>query len=331
MEVYPRSRVFLARTMRPVYAPGCRVSPDMTDFLRMCRSLYTIRVPLQPMASKKKAAKPKNILEDTANAIKNAVTAFDKKPIESQNLAEYKQTVKNLLKTGATAADVYATGGLAGSFAKNVVSPGAKVGSPSSKSKAEKSGLKKFGIDVGVTASTVGAAAAAGGAINKSGVVQRLLNKATKQQVIVHGSPTPGIKTIIPKVPKANPAGTKAVYGMNPETVKPNLSRDISPNPNIKSQPLNLAQIARDYADAGGNIAGSAYVAKVPKSSITNPASIGPKSKVGIVTSKSPAKVVAEIKMAGKTEAQIQKELLSAAKKAGAKIPKTKKFPKNAR
>lgn len=36
MEVYPRYRVFLARTMRPVYAPGCRVSPDMTDLLRMC-------------------------------------------------------------------------------------------------------------------------------------------------------------------------------------------------------------------------------------------------------------------------------------------------------
>lgn len=283
------------------------------------------------MASKKKTSKPKNILEDTAGAIKNLVGAFDKKPIESQSLAEYKQTVKNVLKTGATAADLYTTGGLAGSFAKNVVSPGATVGSPSSKSKAETSGLKKFGIDVGVTVAAAGAGAGAGAAINKSGVVQRLLNKATGQQVIVHGSPTGGIKNIIPKVPNANPAGTKAVYGMNPETVKPNLSREISADPGIKSRPLNLAQIARDYADAGGNIAGSAYVAKVPKSGITNPASIGPKSKVGIVTSKSPAKVVAEIKMAGKTEAQIQKELLAAAKKAGAKIPKTKKFPKNAR
>lgn len=164
-----------------------------------------------------------------------------------------------------------------------------------------------------------------GSAVSKSGIVQRAINAATKQQVIVHGSPTAGIKTILPKVPKANPAGTKAVYGMNPETVKPNITRSMGSNSNVKSGPLNLAQIARDYADAGGKASGSAYVAKVPKSGITNPASIGPKSKVGIVTSKSPAKVVAEITMGGKTEAQIQKELLAAARKAGAKIPRTKK------
>jgi len=181
----------------------------------------------------------------------------------------------------------------------------------------------RFGTpqEVAVAGAFAGAGRAApkvGRAVANTGIPNRVINAITRQQVIVHGSPTRGIKTLVPKTPKANPAGTTAVYGMNPSTV----------NARVGSGPLNLAQIARDYADAGGNLKGSAYIAKVVKSSITNPSSVGSKAKIGIVTAKSPAKVVKEIPMAGKTEAQLQSEILRSAKRAGAKIPKSSKGTK---
>ncbi len=288
--------------------------PATTTSIILQTSLYTVGVSFQLMAAKKRATKPKGIVDDIAKGIQSLVSATQPKITDPQSLAEFKATTKNILKTGATVGDAALTGGLGGSLGKNVIAPGAMVASPKTRSQAQNSGLGKFGVEVGVTAASVGAGAGVAKIVKSTGVVQRALNSVTKQQVIVHGSPTGAIKTLKPSVPKANPAGHNAVYGMNPSVV----------NPRTKSGPINLASIAMDYADAGGNPLGSAYVAKVPVSGITNPSSVGSKANIGIVTSKSPAKVVAEIKMAGKSQAQLQAEILKAAKQAGAKIPKTK-------
>jgi hypothetical protein len=175
-------------------------------------------------------------------------------------------------------------------------------------------------LGLGAYAAGIGAASAigAGVAAVKSGAAARAVNKMTGQQVIVHGGKVRGLSQIDPRVPSNFPSGNRAVYGMNPEyAIRARGLPEPSP-----SRPLKLAEIANEYAEGG-----SAYVAKVPKRSITNPSSIGPKAKVAVVQSTSPAKVVAEIPLSGTSAAQLakqQKDILKAAKRAGAKIPKIK-------
>jgi hypothetical protein len=180
---------------------------------------------------------------------------------------------------------------------------------------------KTAAVNLGAAAAGVGAAKVVGKAASKvveSGVPARVANKVTGQQVIVHGGKVRGLSQIDPRIPSNFPAGNRAVYGMNPEYTI--LARGM-PEP-TPSRPLKLAEIANEYAEGG-----SAYVAKVPKTSITNPASVGSKAKVAVIQSTSPAKVVAEIPLSGTSAAQLAKQqqaILRAAKRAGAKIPKYK-------
>ena len=136
------------------------------------------------MAAKKRGAKPKGIVDDIAKGIQSLVGATQPKITDPQSLAEFKQTTKNILKTGAQAGDIAITGGLGGSLAKNVVAPGAMVASPKTKSKAQNQGLIKFGIDVGVTAATAGASVGV-----SKGVASALNKIKSGQSYVVHGGP----------------------------------------------------------------------------------------------------------------------------------------------
>lgn len=218
------------------------------------------------MASKK-TKKPKGILDDTAGAIKNLVTSLNPKPMETQNLAEYKQTVKNTLKTGATAADLYTTGGVGKSFMQNIVAPGAKVASPKTKSKAESAGLKQFAKDAAVAAGSAAAAYGAGKVV--SGIIK---SKAANTYYGVHGSATENISKIKPQT------------GANTQSFLKNIAKTGTTNvsgPKVFSLEPNPANIlaASDYAQTGGGAAmqsggnfgkGSIYLAKTSKSNIVS-------------------------------------------------------------
>jgi hypothetical protein len=136
------------------------------------------------MAAKKRATKPKGIVDDIAKGIQSLVSATQPKITDPQSLAEFKQTTKNILKTGATVGDAVLTGGLGGSLGKNVIAPGAMVASPKTRSQAQNSGLGKFGVDVGVTAATAGAAVGVA-----KGVASALNRIKASQSYVVHGGP----------------------------------------------------------------------------------------------------------------------------------------------
>lgn len=173
-------------------------------------------------------------------------------------------------------------------------------------------GLGAYTAGIGATA-----AIGAGVAAIKSGRAAQVVNKLTGQQVILHGSPVQNIRVLEPRTSSkfAPNVPVKTLYGMNPETGQTN----------------SLGKFVDNYARRGGRGAklkvdapGSVYVAKVPKSSIVNPSSIGPDAKVAIVSARSTGKVVKEIPVAGLSEAELQKQVIKAAKRAGAKIPKIK-------
>jgi len=179
---------------------------------------------------------------------------------------------------------------------------------------------KTAAVNLGAAAAGVGAAKVAGKAASKvveSGVPAKVVNKVTGQQVILHGSPVKNIRTLQPLTSSkmAPNVPVKTLYGMNPET----------------GQTENLGKFVDAYARQGGRGAklkvdspGSIYVAKVPKSSIVNPASIGPNAKVAIVSARSTGKVVKEIPVSGLSEADLQQRVIQAVKRAGAKVPKKK-------
>jgi len=157
--------------------------------------------------------------------------------------------------------------------------------------------------------------------VKNTGIPARIANKVKGEQVIVHGGKVRGLKQIDPRIPSDAPSSASeypAVFGVNPSYRVP--ARGM-PEP-TRSRPLNMAQIADDYA-AGGSI----YVAKVPKSSVRNKNTLGSKPSEATIISTSPAKVVKEILDFGSSAKRMlekQEQILSAAKRAGAKIPKKK-------
>lgn len=272
------------------------------------------------MASKK-TKKPKGILEDAAGAINNIVNSLNPKPMETQNLAEYKQTVKNVVTTGATAADLYTTGGVGKSFMQNIVAPGAKVASPKTKSKAESAGLKQFAKDAAVSGATVGGSYAVGKTVGKivsnSSTVNKLVNTVTKQQVVVHGSPTQGIKTINPTKGINRGKGTrgtdlgKQVFVEIP-TKNPQLGPSVAKNYALGDMEINAAK--------GQVGSGSIYIGKTKKSNLVFDS---PK----VARTSKPVKVVSEIKLSDIQSSNpyvLNEKYAQALKKAGGPtIPKS--------
>ena len=179
---------------------------------------------------------------------------------------------------------------------------------------------KTAAVNLAAAAAGVGAAKVAGKVASnvvESGVPARVVNKVTGQQVILHGSPVKNIRTLQPLTSSkmAPNVPVKTLYGMNPEI----------------GQTENLGKFVDAYARQGGRGAklkvdspGSIYVATVPKSSIVNPASIGPNAKVAIVSARSTGKVVKEIPVSGLSEADLQQRVIQAVKRAGARVPKKK-------
>jgi hypothetical protein len=167
-------------------------------------------------------------------------------------------------------------------------------------------------LQYGVPASGV---AGIGRMLGESGVrgsVNRAVNRVTGRTVLVHGSPTSGLRTLEPRTPVNAPHMQTAVYGTNPSYVHPS-----------RGGPLRLGELARDYAESHGQVgSGSAYVARVPSRSLTNPRSAGTNPSQSVVTSRAPARVVEEIPIRGRSADELQRLIVESAKRAGARVPR---------
>jgi hypothetical protein len=205
------------------------------------------------MAAKKKAAKPKGIVDDAAkgivNYIQSVTTSTKPKITDPQSLAEFKAATKNILKTGATVGDAAFTGGLGSSLGKNVIAPGTKVTSPKTRSQAQNQGLAKFGIDVGVTAASAGAGAVVGKTI------QAML-KAKQGTTFygLHGSPVSGINKVKPGSGQNTSSFLQNMSSMN--------STSNVPKKSVFSYEANAQNVvpAADYAQKFGDNVGKGSV-----------------------------------------------------------------------
>jgi hypothetical protein len=94
------------------------------------------------------------------------------RPNEMRQVTQFRDTTRNVVQTGAAAIDTTFSGGLAGSFYRNIQQPSATIASPNVRSRAEREGLGRFGRDVATTAATaaVGGAAVRGAAKGLSAI-----------------------------------------------------------------------------------------------------------------------------------------------------------------
>lgn len=162
---------------------------------------------------------------------------------------------------------------------------------------------KTAAVNLGAAAAGVGAAKVAGKVV-EAGVVARAVNKLTGKKVVVHASPVIGLKTIEPRLGSNQLPEQNVVFGWDPKK---------------KGMEIQITRSAGRYvAKESGQTAGSVYLAQMRKSDIVTPARL---SSSGQVVSRSSAKVVREIPVAGKTYAQVDAELRRALKRAGAAVP----------
>jgi hypothetical protein len=181
---------------------------------------------------------------------------------------------------------------------------------------------KTAAIDLAAGAAGAGVGKGAvglGRAVAKTGVPARVVNKITKQQVIVHGGKVRGLQQIDPRSPYAG--SDSAVYGVNPSFRLPAKTNPVSE----PSRSLDFVKGAHGYATELKD-SGSIYVAKVPKASVKNRGSLGSKPSESIVISSAPAKVVAEIPVIPDERILLSRraDVIKAVKRAGAKVPKKK-------
>ena len=236
------------------------------------------------------------------------------------SLADYKQSTVGNVKPGGTKMPTGNKGPDTGMFAGSGTPLNSSIGMTDTSRKNVTNVIKNLVIqEVGGAALAKGLQAGLKATIN-TGIPARIGNIIKGEQVIVHGGKVRGLKQIDPRVPYSSNSASAypAVFGVNPSYRVP--ARGM-PEPTL-SRPLNMAQIADDYA-AGGSI----YVAKVPKNSVLNKNTLGSKPSEATIISTSPAKVVAEISNVGSSAQRMlqkQEQILKAAKRAGAKIPKKK-------
>ena len=162
---------------------------------------------------------------------------------------------------------------------------------------------KNIVTDLSNAATVIGAAKAAPGvakAIKSTGGPARIANAVTGKKVVVHGSPTSKIKSIKP---------TSGSPGAPTETV------GWGWNPARKGSKQYLVGNAQEYAKGKGSI----YVAKAKRSATK----FSEGSDKAITKSTKPMKVVAEIKVAGKKQSQIDKEVRTALRGAGSRVKGT--------
>jgi hypothetical protein len=138
------------------------------------------------------------------------------------------------------------------------------------------------------------AAPGAAKAVKSTGAPAKLANIVTGKKVVVHGSPTKGLKSITPTSGSRGAPGETVAWGWNPAK---------------KGAKTAIANNAQGYSQGSGSL----YVAKASKRATK----FSEGSSKAITKSTKPMKVVKEIQVANKSQTQIQKELKDALKKSG--------------
>jgi len=160
----------------------------------------------------------------------------------------------------------------------------------------------------GVTAAGLGARAAI-----KTGVPTRVANWVTGQKVVVHGSPTKGLRQIDPRLNNNQLPEQNVVFGWDPQKV--GAREQITHSAGKYTFPHTIGKRVEGLFPPLDPPSGSVYIAKFKKSDIVTPPHL---NWSGQVVSKSSAKVVQEIPVAGKTFAQVDAELQRQLRRAGA-------------
>jgi hypothetical protein len=174
---------------------------------------------------------------------------------------------------------------------------------PLTSSKARSEYKKKFVTDLSNAADIIVAAKAAPSAakaVKASGAIPRITNLATGKKVVVHGSPTSGLRNIAPTYGSPGAPTETVAWGFDPSR---------------KGAKQYITNNAQEYAQGKGSI----YVAKAKKT--TTKFDVG--SDKAITKSTKPLKVVKEISVVNKTQQQIQKELRLGVKEAGSRVKGT--------
>lgn len=148
----------------------------------------------------------------------------------------------------------------------------------------------------------------------KTGIPARVFNRLSGQQVMIHASPTRGLKQIDPRSGSRALPKEKVVYGYDPKA---------------KVFPTQAASLMPGQVHQGSRGLGSVYVVKTPKRSIRNRSSdVG----TSVLTSTSPAKVIKELpipegisQLVSRTSKEYDLVLRQAAQRAGAKLAKQNK------
>jgi len=245
-------------------------------------------------ARKPAAPAPKKDKGLSIGSVAKGVAGFVAKnsgPVIVTNLArgKYNNEIKKEIKS---------VGGTLGRYSTPAMAVRLATGnSPLTNSKARSEYKKNVLTDLSNAGTIVGAAKAAPGvakAIKSTGAPAKLANAVTGKKVVVHGSPTKGLKTIKP---------TSGSRGAPTETV------GWGWNPAKKGMKTAIANNAQGYSQGSGSL----YVAKANKRATK----FAEGSGKAITKSTKPMKVVKEIQVSGKSQTQIQKELKDALKKSG--------------
>ena len=201
---------------------------------------------------------------------------------------------------------------------------------------------KTAAVNVAAAATGVAAARVAGkavSAVGQSGVVKRSVQRTLKRDEVffMHGSPKKGLKEIEPRLPpeatkiKGSSKGMFEGMEIDPLTWGTMVSH---PSPIGKTKPvwkatketlISRAEKAYEYTGPkmSPNYTGSLYIAKSPRKGVED---YGEE-----MITPSIAKVVREIRVAGKSREQVYEEALKELKGLGMKIPKSRGGGKNKR
>ena len=236
--------------------------------------------------------KPKGIVDDIVDTIRDIASPWLGTPP-----GEYKQVTqgKVLARQSAETLDQFYAGGMI------------KAGAQGPKAVAKQAAINAAALGAGYVAGK--AIQTVAGAAAKTGVVPRIVNKVTKQELYLHGSPKSGIKQINPTI------------GANREWSSERGAIGFFENP--KASETSPGGMAGVYAGPKGSV----YVVKGPKKSFTsdpNNQMVYQNQTPIVAISKQPQKVVSEIKFTniGLSRDARAQAVAEALRKAGYKLPK---------
>lgn len=191
-------------------------------------------VMLSTMASRRRAAKPQNIVDDIAGAVvgyaRSVTGATRSRPTDNRSTARARDLTRNVLGAGVQTGDALLSGGVASSFYRNVAQPIGRVGPASTR----EPNFGAFGRDAAIAAASAAAGAAAGSVVARG--AQVVANARTSRNVVLlHGGPANLTGGVI------NPS----VVG--PRTVRANNTVIAQNRQSINKFPERMANIA-NYA-----------------------------------------------------------------------------------